>query len=208
MTATQAALAFVSLFVIVDPVALAPVFGALTRGMTPARVRRTAIVATLTGFALIAAAGVVGDAALGAFGAEKALVHVVVAGALLVMGLAMLSGRGGIGAVAGSAGRDPALFPLAVPLIAGPGALGVMAVLNGKYATHAAARIELYAVLAAVAVVTCAAFLASAPITRRLGDRGVRLITRALGLALIAVAGRFLFEGLRDYGLIGGAAAR
>ncbi len=207
MTPGQAALTFLALLVIVDPVALAPVFGALTRGMAPAAARRTALVAVLAGFALLGIAGIAGHAALQALGAETALAHLIVAAALIVLGAAMLAGRGGMGGLIGTARRDPALVPLATPLIAGPGALGAMVMFAGKYAGETGPLAMLYGLLATVGAATYAAFRASGPITRRLGERGVRLITRALGLVLIGVAARFLIEALRDYGLIGATGA-
>lgn len=205
MTPGAAAVTFLALLVIVDPVALAPAFGALTRGMDAPAVRRTAAVAALAGFALLGVAGVAGHAVLRAIGAEMALVHLLVAAALLVMGAAMLLGRGGLGAGGGARRRDPALVPLAVPLIAGPGALGAMVMFAGRNAGHWGALAALYGVLAAVGALTYAAFRAAGPITARLGERGVRLITRGLGLVLVGVAARFLVDALRDYGVLGGA---
>lgn len=201
MTAVHAALAFLSLLVIVDPVALAPVFAALTGGMDAGQRRRVALKAVAAGFALIALAGVAGPAALRAIGAEAALAHVVLAAALLALGLAMLLGRG-LDGLARAGRRDPSLIPLATPLIAGPGAMGAMVMFAGRDE----ARIGLlYAILAAVAVVTYAVLGQADRIADRLGARGVRLVTRALGLVLIGAAGRFLIEGLRDYGVLGGA---
>lgn len=208
MTPGAAALTFLALLVIVDPLALAPVFGALTRGMPAPAVRRTAAVAVLAGFALLGVAGVAGHAALRALGAEIALVHLLVATALLVVGATMLLGGGlgdGTGARVGLVRRDPALTPLAVPLIAGPGALGAMVMFAGRDAGHWAALGALYGLLAAVGVLTYAAFRAAGPITARLGARGVRLITRGLGLALIGVAARFAVDAAHDYGLLGAA---
>ncbi|MBA3323965.1 MAG: MarC family protein [Rhodobacteraceae bacterium] len=206
MTPGQAALTFVTLLVIVDPVALAPVFGGLTRDMPESKVRRTAAVAVLGGFALLAVAGVAGHAVLRALGAEMALAHLLVAAALLLMGAAMLLGVGGFGLPGGRGRRDPALVPLAAPLIAGPGALGAMVMFAGRNAGQWSALGTLYALLAAVAALTYLAFRAAEPITARLGGRGVRLITRALGLVLVAASVRFLIDALRDYGLIGGGA--
>lgn len=202
MNPAAAALAFASLLVIVNPVALAPVFAELTRGMPPARVRRTALVAVAAGFGLIGAAGFAGHWVLQLIGAEMALVHLVVAAGLLVMGAAMLLGGFGLGALGGAGRRDPALAPLAVPLIAGPGALGAMVMLTGRYAGDAASLALLYALLAGVAALTFAAFESAEAIAARLGDRGVRLITRALGLVLVGVAAKFVFEGLRAYGVL------
>jgi multiple antibiotic resistance protein len=208
VTPAAAALAFVSLLVIVDPVALAPVFAALTAGMAPERARRAALLATLAGFGLIAAAGLAGHLLLRAAGTEPGLVHVVVAGALMAIGAAMLLGRGGLqGFETGARRRDPTFVPLAVPLIAGPGALGTMVVLTGKHAGHPGALAALYGVLAVVGALTYAALRLAGPIAARLGERGVRLITRIMGLVLMAAAARFAFEGLRDWGVIGRGAA-
>jgi multiple antibiotic resistance protein len=206
MTPVHAAAMFASLLVIVNPVALAPVFGALTRGMDCGRSRRTAAVAVAAGFALLAAAGLAGHALLTALGAEKALVHLVVATALMVVGVAMLAGRAAPVA-AGPTARDPALVPLAVPLIAGPGAIGAMVMFSGKADGQPGAIATLYAALAVVAGLTFAAFLAAAPITRRLGVRGVALITRGLGALLVVVAARFFVIAAHDFGLIGAAGA-
>ena len=201
MTPVEAALAFASLLVVVNPVALAPVFGALTRDMAPAEARRTALVAVTVGCALIGAAGVAGHAALRALGAEMALAHLVVAAALLAIGLMLALGRGALPTAGGGGHRSPALVPLAVPLIAGPGAMGAMVLFAGKYGAGGGLPL-LYALLAAVGATTYAAFLAAGSITRRLGARGVGLITRGLGVVLIGAAARFLVEGLRDYGVL------
>jgi multiple antibiotic resistance protein len=204
MTLPQAALTFVSLLVIVDPIALAPVFAALTGGMTPARARRTARVAVLAGFGLLAAAGLAGHLVVRALAAETAPLHLALAGLLVAMGALMLGGRGGLDAVRAPARRDPAVAPLAVPLIAGPGALGAMVAFAGREAGRPAGLVTLYALLAAVGVLTYLALRASEPIARRLGERGVRMVTRVLGAALILAGARFLYEGLQAYGLVGG----
>ncbi len=203
MTALQAALAFATLVVIVDPLALAPVFGVLTRDMPQARVRRTALVAVLAGFALLGVAGLAGHAALRAIGARIALVHLVVAAALMALGVLMLLGRAGLDSFGGARRRGPALFPLAFPLIAGPGAAGAMVMFAGKYAGHAGGLAALFAVLAAVGALTHAAFRAAGPLTDRLGPAALRVVTRILGVVLVGAAARFLFEALRDYGVIG-----
>lgn len=205
MTPAHAALTFVSLLVIVDPVALAPVFAALTRGMTPERVRRTAAVAVLAGFGLLAAAGLGGRVVMRAVGAEAAPAHLAAGVLLAGVGALMLSGRAGRAEAAPV--RDPALVPLAAPLIAGPGALAAMVAFAGHDAGRPEALATLYALLLAVGAITYAAFLAAGPITRRLGERGVRAITRGLGAVLLVVTARFFYEGLRGYGLIGGGAA-
>ncbi|MBP7001373.1 MarC family protein [Amaricoccus sp.] len=202
MSLREALLAFLSLAAIVNPVALAPAFAALTAGRPPAETRRIALRATLIGFALIGLGGRLGHAALRGLGADAPMIHLVVGGALVAMGTAMLFGVGvGVGAEAAPR-RDPTWAPLAVPLVAGPGAVGAMVMLVSRHAGQAGATAELYAILAAVGLLTWASFRAADAIGRRLGPRGMRLVVRGLGLVLIVVAGRFLYEGLAAYGVL------
>lgn len=203
MSLSEALLAFLSLAVIVNPVALAPAFAALTAGRPPAETRRTALRAVLLGFALIAAGGHLGHAALRALGAEAALIHLVVGGALVAMGTAMLFGAGELPAATAKPRRDPTIVPLATPLIAGPGAIGAMVMLSARHAGQPRALAELDLLLALVGLLTWAAFRAAEPLARRLGPRGLRLIVRGLGLVLIAVAARFLYDALDAYGVLG-----
>ena len=186
MTPLEAALAFGALLLVVDPVALAPVFAAL-----------------------IALAGALGHLVIPEVAAHAGAIHLALAAALAVVGAAMIAGRAGLapGAARSRVRRNPALSPLAVPLIAGPGALGAMAMFAGRYAGEWAALGVLYGCLAAVAALTYAAFRASGAIARRMGPRGAAAVSRVLGIVLVVMAGRFLWEGLRDFGLLAGRAA-
>lgn len=205
MSPAEAAIAFLSLAAIVNP--LAPAFAALTAGRPPAETRRIARRATLAGFAVVAAAGLAGHALLRALGAESALIHLIGGAALAVAGTAILFGAGDRGAAAARPRRDPTLIPLAVPLIAGPGALGTMIVLAARYAGQPRALVELNALLALVGLATWGAFRTAAPIARRLGPGGLRLAIRALGLVLIAAGADFLRQALVAYGVFGARAA-
>ncbi|MBP7241964.1 MarC family protein [Amaricoccus sp.] len=203
MSFRDALLAFLSLAAIVNPIALAPAFAALTAGRPPAETRRIATRAVLLGFALIAAGGQFGHAALKGLGADAPLVHLVVGGALVAMGTAMLFGPGEAVGAAPRPRRDPSVVPLAVPLVAGPGAIGAMVMLVSRHAGQTAAVVQLYGILAVVGALTWASFRGADAIARRLGPRGMRLVVRGLGLVLIVVAARFLYEGLAAYGLLG-----
>lgn len=202
MSPLEALAAFLTLAAIVNPVALAPVFAALTAGRTPAERNRIALRAAVAGFALVAAAGHAGHLALRALGAESALIHLVVGGALVAMGTAMLCGAS-VMAAAARPRRDPSLVPLAVPLIAGPGALGAMIALAARYAGQPRALAELHALLALVGLITWAAFRAADPLASRLGPRGLRLVVRVLGLALVLAGGEFLRQALVAHGMPG-----
>ena len=102
--------------------------------------------------------------------------------------------------------HDPSVFPLAIPLLAGPGSIASMILLTG-----ARPGIEGYlwvtGVMIAVVAIAFLLFLASGLLERGLGRTGIVVVTRLLGMLLAALAVQFVLDGLRDYGLATGLAS-
>ena len=98
--------------------------------------------------------------------------------------------------------HDPTVFPLATPLIAGPGALASMILLVGQQSGDVAAQAVVFGVMAAVIAVTFLFFLASELLGRILGPVGIGMITRLLGMLLAALAVQFVLNGLYDLGVL------
>ena len=99
--------------------------------------------------------------------------------------------------------HDPSVFPLAVPLLAGPGAIASVILLSGQ----APGLAGTFAVIGIVAVVLFVVFLslqASALLERALGKTGINVATRLLGMLLAALAVQFVLDGLRAFGFAGG----
>jgi len=201
--------AFVTLFVIIDPIGRTPVFVALTLGESHKARMRVAIRAVLIGGGLLTLFGIFGDKILAGIGISMPAFRIGGGILLFLTALDMLFERrtkrreqqGEEHEV--ETDHDPSVFPLATPLIAGPGALATMSLLAGKPGAdwlHVGAIIGvMYAVLACM----MAMFLLASPIERMLGRTGTMVVTRLLGMLLAALAVQFILDGLRGAGLMG-----
>lgn len=203
--------AFVALFVVIDPVGLAPLFVALTRGMDAPTRRAVAVRAVAIAAVVLVLFGLFGESLLGFLGITMAAFRISGGLLLFLTALDMLFERRGKRRAdqAREAGEsshpadDPSVFPLATPLIAGPGAIATMILLSGQpglgWPGLAAVHLVLLAVLALVLVM----FLAAGMIERALGAVGVNVVTRLLGMLLAALSVQFVLDGLRGAGLVG-----
>lgn len=194
--------AFVTLFVIVDPVGLVPLFVALTQGMDARHRRAIAIRATLIGAGLLALFGILGDAILAFIGISMPAFRIAGGILLFLTALDMLfERRKKRRADQAAPAHDPSVFPLATPLIAGPGALATMILLTGERPGDWAWIAAIHAVMAAVMALTFLFFLAAGPLERLLGPTGTNVVTRLLGMLLAALSVQFVLDGLRAVGL-------
>jgi len=125
--------AFVSLFVIVDPIGLAPLFVAVTHGNSKAERRRIAIHACLIGFVILAVFGFAGETVLNAIGIGMPAFRISGGLLLFLTAIEMLfEKRSQRRENQAEPAPDPSVFPLAMPLIAGPGAMTTMILLTGQ----------------------------------------------------------------------------
>ena len=208
MDGTALLSAFVTLFVVVDPVGLAPLFVALTAGETAARRRAIAARACLTALALLTLFGLAGEAVLGFVGISMPAFRIAGGVLLFMTALDMLfarrTQRRQSNSDAVDPAEDPSIFPLAIPLIAGPGAIASMILLTGQgagaegHALHVAA---VHGVMAAVIALVYLMFLAAGLIERALGALGILVVTRLLGMLLAALSVQFVIDGLAGTGL-------
>ncbi|MGF1639653.1 MAG: MarC family protein [Rhodospirillales bacterium] len=97
---------------------------------------------------------------------------------------------------------DISVFPLATPLIAGPGALGAAVLLGAEAESHWMREVVVIAAMLAVMAITLALLLIAARLHRFLGVTGQNVITRVVGILLAALAVQFLFDGVRTSGLV------
>jgi multiple antibiotic resistance protein len=94
---------------------------------------------------------------------------------------------------------DPSVFPLAIPLIAGPGAIATIILLSGQ-TEGALAQASVLATMGLVIVIVLGLFLLADMIERALGRIGILVVTRLLGMLLAALATQFILDGLRAFG--------
>lgn len=198
--------AFATLFVIVDPIGLAPIFIALTRGMTPHARRRIGIRAVLIAAAVLSLFGFFGDGLLRGIGISMPAFQIAGGVLLFLTALDMLferrtERREEQGASA-EHDHDPSVFPLATPLIAGPGAMATMILLNDK-AEGLAGQLAVHGVMLLVLACVLALFFIAGGIERALGRTGTLVVTRLLGMLLAALSIQFMIDGLKGTGLFG-----
>jgi len=102
---------------------------------------------------------------------------------------------------AGDDRPDPSVFPLATPLMAGPGAMASMILLTGEVRGTLSGMAGVLGVMVAVIGVVLLLFLAAGLLERALGRTGINVVTRLLGMLLAALSVQFVLDGLRDFGL-------
>lgn len=198
----QALSAFVTLFVTIDPLGLAPLFLALTAGMTRGERAQVALRATLMSFGVLALFAVAGLGILSVFGITLPAFRI--AGGVLLFYLAfemMFEKRQERHEKSAERARTVdqirsiSVFPLAIPLISGPGAISAIILLSGTHSTIAG-RSLLIAVAAVILALVWIVFLLAERFDRYLGETGRMVLTRLLGLILAALAVQFVADGV------------
>ena len=205
-----ASVAFATLFATVGPIDVASMFAALTAQATPRERRLTALkgVAIATGILLVFA--FFGDAVLERLGISIAALRTAGGILLLLIGVDMVFARssGGVSttddeAREAAAKEDIAVFPLATPLIAGPGAMGAAVLLMAGAEGDLARETAVIGALLAVMLLTLALLLAATQVQRLLGVTGLHVLTRVFGVLLCALAVQFVFDGVAQSGVLG-----
>lgn len=199
--------AFTTMFIIIDPPGLAPLYMALTQGMDPAHRRAIGRRACLVAGVLMLVFLLLGEAVLAFVGITIPAFRIAGGILLFLTALDMLFERrqkrrednAGGGA---DPGHDPSVFPLAIPLIVGPGAITTI-ILFASRAEGAVDFLVIALVLAANLLVVLATFAIAPMIERVLGRVGINVVTRVLGMLLAALAIQFILDGLRSGGLAG-----
>ena len=195
--------ALLTLFVVVDPVGLTPTFLAITHGLPRAARRSVALRASLIAGAVLVGTALIGDWLFRMLGISLAAFRI--AGGLLLFTIAfeMLFGvrmrREGEAAEQALEEhvRNVAAFPLAIPLLAGPGAITATVLLAGRADGNLILVGVLLAVVVLVAVACFVAFIFAGQIGRLLGMTGNIVLSRLLGVLLAALAVQFVVDGIR-----------
>lgn len=198
--------AFVTLFVVVDPIGLAPLFIALTQGMTAPQRLSVGLRAVGIAAVLLTLFGLFGDKILLGIGISMPAFRIAGGVLLFLTALDMLFERRTQRREGQSVepAHDPSVFPLATPLIAGPGAMATMILLAGTPGADAAHILGVHLVLAAVLGCVVVLFLLATPLERALGRTGTMVVTRLLGMLLAALAIQFILDGLTGAGVLAG----
>jgi multiple antibiotic resistance protein len=200
--------ALVTIFVAVEPMALVPTFAALTGKMDAVERRRTAVNATLIAGGVLIVFAIAGRVVLDALGIGIPAMRIAGGLLLLLLAIDMVFAReSGLRSTTATeqaetrTRHDVTVFPLAVPLIAGPAATTAVVLLMGEAHGSLPRQGLVLAVLGGVLAVSLAVMLIASTIMRRLGVTGVNVVTRVLGILLAALAVQFMLDGLTESGL-------
>lgn len=195
---------FVALFVVIDPIGLAPMFAALTVGATEEYKRAMAIKGVVIAALILLLFALLGDALLHLLGIGLPAFRVAGGILLLLLAIDMLFARhSGLRSTTLRETReaeqrdDISVFPLAIPLIAGPGAFTTLLLALRGVHERPLESLAALGVLAAVLAITLSALLMSARIMRFIGETGANVVSRVLGVLLSALAVQFIMDGLQ-----------
>ena len=202
-------LALSSIFFLVDPFAAIPSFLAITHSADSVRRKRMARKGALTCFIVLTSFAVGGQLIFRMFGITLPAFEVAGGLILLLIGLDMLEARRSPTQEAlgdteeATAKEDAGIVPLGIPMLAGPGAISSVMVLVGQ--APSLWHWEMAAILGSITLTSLISYwvLAGASRVRQvLGETGIRILVRIMGLLLVALAMQFFVNGLTDLGLI------
>lgn len=197
--------AFTTLFVVIDPLGLVPLLLALTVGAPAAERRRMALRGTLIAAVILLGFALLGEIVLDLLGIGLPAFRTAGGVMLLLIALEMVFQRrtdrrlrsaDELRDVGGHA--DISVFPLAIPLLSGPGAITSIILLMARHEGDIAAQTVVIAMLLVVMALCVAIFLFVEPLERLLGPTLTHVISRLLGILLAALAVQYIFDGLRN----------
>lgn len=195
---------FVTLVVVVDPFGVAPIFAVMTRGLTPDERKSILTRAVSVAFGVALFFMIAGRAVLSYLGVSVNAFSISGGILLFVTALPMLFGeRPGLQAPvpeeSRTTGESIAIFPLAIPLLSGPGAIASILLLTSRPDMDILRFVVLALATAMVYLVVMVTLSASERIVTRLGQGRVHIITRVLGILLAALAVQFVLNGIAGY---------
>ena len=200
--------AFITLFVVIDPPGCAPIYAGLTKGASAAMQRSMAIRATVIAAVILLIFALFGEELLAALHIE--LDSFRIAGGFMLFWIAFemvfekrtqRREERAEKIAATPEVEDVSVFPMAMPMLAGPGAIAsIMLLMSGAEGTDQ--TLVILSALAAVLIITMISLIAAGPLIRLLGDRVEAVITRLLGVLLAALAAQYVIDGLKgSFGL-------
>ncbi|NVJ99881.1 MAG: MarC family protein [Alphaproteobacteria bacterium] len=195
--------AFIGLFVIVDPIGIAPVFAGLTQGATDAHKRAMAIKGTIVGTLILVFFALVGKPFLNALGISMDGLRVAGGIMLFIIALEMVfekrtERKQESAEKLDEYFEDISVFPVALPLLAGPGAIATIMLTMSNYEDDFVAQAAILAALAAVMLITLVVFFTASKVMDWLGPTVNAVLTRLLGVILAALAAQFILDGFRN----------
>lgn len=192
---------FIFFFAVIDPIGTVPVFIAVTRNYDEAQKRRIAFVATGVSAAVLLVFMIAGEVLLKAMSIPLSAFQIAGGIVLFLFALSMIFGESKPEEELRLAenSNETAIFPLAVPSIAGPGAILAAVLLTENARFNLWQQLQTAGMMILVLVVTFLLMLAASRVNRLIGNGGASVISRVMGLVLAAVATTNTLEGIKTY---------
>ena len=193
----------VTLYAVLDPIATVPLFLSATRDQSPASRRRIAARATVIAAAILIIFIVLGQIFLKALGISLPSFQIAGGLVLLAVGMKMIfsevpSAEKNSESKGAQSSGDIAVFPIAMPFIAGPAAIMAVVMLTDNDRFSIPQQAETTAVLLVILLIVYLALVAADRIQRVLGETGINVMSRVMGLILAALAVEAILGGLRQ----------
>jgi multiple antibiotic resistance protein len=195
--------ALVTFFVVIDPPGCAPIFASLTAGAPAAHRRAMAIRSTVVASFILILFGAFGEKFLGAMGISLDAFRIAGGIMLFMIAIEMVFEKRterrenrAEDVMANPAHEDISIFPMAIPMIAGPGSIASVMLLSAR-STGIEQSLTVFAALATVLLITLLSLLAAGPLMKALGYKVEAMITRILGVVLAALAAQFVIDGIK-----------
>lgn len=210
-----ATVAFTTFFATIGPLDIGPVFAAMTPRALPKARRRMAVRGTAIATGILLLFALTGDIMLRSLGISLAALRVAGGILLLLIAIDMVFARSSGSTTTteeetreGAGKADVSVFPLATPLIAGPGAMGAAILLMAEAEGDIVAQMVVLLMLLAVLGITLASLLLATQLQKYLGVTGLHVVSRVFGVLLAALAVQFMIDGIVESGVMAAAAPR
>lgn len=204
-----ATVSLATFFATIGPLDVAAVYAGLTATETPRRRRSMAIRGTLIAASILVVFAIVGEYLLASLGISLAALRTGGGILLLLIGIDMVFARtsGGTSTTEeeeqeAMGKRDISVFPLATPLIAGPGAMGAVILLMANSEGNLVLQATVIGSLLTIILLTFSMLLLASKIQQLFGITGMQVVTRIFGVLLSALAVQFIFDGIAQSGLL------
>ena len=193
---------FASVLFIVDPIAVVPTYLVITQNQTTTQRRATALRACIAATLILVVFALAGSRIFGLFGITMPAFRIAGGLILWLVAMDMLHGsrstQEGVAEITeGQAKEDVAVTPLAMPMLAGPGAISTVMVLSGQARSTGQTAI-VYTSIAATLLISWITLRLAEQLVQRMGQTGIRVMTRIMGLLLAAIAVQFVITGVRE----------
>jgi len=197
---------FLAVFIVVDPFGIVPIYLSLTAGFPAARLRVTILKSTITAFVVLCLFIFTGNAVLRFLGIQVGSFFIAGGILMFIVSIDLLLGKPGRTKTSEAAEEreDVSIFPLAIPMLAGPGA--ITSILLYASDEKSPGYIRLVLVGSAFLALLCAALAMrlSSALIRVLGTTGVSVIERIMGIVLTGLSVQFVYDGLQKLGILAG----